>query len=271
MSGYTSPIYSSVKAATAKMAHQFADGTDAGFGCEKRDWEAFPYGSQRPRFVEDGNFKIIPRNEQVDRLEAMEKEKATLTHLHKYYKTPIKNQSSTSHCWAFGSCSAFESARAKAGLPYIEFSPDSLAGPINNWRNRGGYGESALDYMENHGVLPVSTWPYGYYKSDKYEDKGLRAENKCIESYDLIENGMDAGERWDVYVTAMLLAFGTNPAFNHWRHLVAGMQPLAKNGKIDDGLILNSWGTGYGDNGFGIMYGWKAIPDDVQAFRVASQ
>lgn len=271
MSGYTSPIYNSVKAATATSSYQFTDGSDAGFGCEKRDWQENPYGSSRPRFMEDGGFSLIPRNEWVDRLEAMETEKATLTDLHKYYKIPIKSQASTPHCWSFGTASSFELARARAGLPYIEFSPDSVAGPINNYRQKGGWGDSAVDYITKHGILPVSQWPYQWTRSDKYEDKALRAEHKCFESYDLIDNRMNREERWSVYVTALLLGFAGNPAFNHWGHLVCGTQPLAKNGRITDGLILNSWGENYGSGGFGIMYGAKAVPDDVQVIRVSSQ
>ncbi len=244
------------------------DGHKREFGYTPRDWQSKPFGSVAKPFHDA--FQIIPRNEWADRIEANEKEKATLADLVDYVKIPVKDQNGLGHCWAYGVTTAFEIARAKANLPYIDFSPDSVAAPINNYRNQGGWGINAIEYMQEHGVLPASVWPYHHYRNNSPENKELRSENKILEFYDVIDPSMNAGERMDAVVSAGLYGFSCAVAYNWWGHLVASLDPVIQGRNKYALMILNSWGSRWGDNGKGILAGSKAIPDECEAIRVAS-
>ena len=271
MSNYTSPAMQAMPVfgtQTYPRINEQVDGHSRQFGYSPRDWKSQPFGSTAKPFHE--SFQIIPRNEWSERIEANENEKATLADLVDYAKIPVKDQNGLGHCWAYGTVTAFEIARAKANLPYIEFSPDSVAAPINNYRNQGGWGANAIAYMQKHGVLPASVWPYHHYRDNSPEDKTLRAENKIIEFYDVIDPSMNANERLDAVVSASLQGFSCSVAYSWWGHLVASLDPVIEGRNKYALMILNSWGERWGKRGKGILSGSKAIPDECEAIRVAS-
>jgi hypothetical protein len=49
--------------------------------------------------------------------------------------------------------------RVCANLPFVRLSPFSVACPIKNFRNNGGWGTQALAYMVEHGVAAEEFWP----------------------------------------------------------------------------------------------------------------
>ena len=76
--------------------------------------------------------------------------------------------------------------------PYKRLSPASVAAPIKGYRNQGGWGSQALEYIIDHGVSSEEVWPQNAIDK-KYFD-GSRddaAENKVTEWFDLAPNNFD--------------------------------------------------------------------------------
>lgn len=103
---------------------------------------------------------LIPWAEFPDRIADMERSKTTLVDI--WAQSPIGKpmQSYLNYCWTWCVVDAMLVFREAEGLPYVPLSPSSVAGPIMNFANVGGWPEQALDWIMKHGVAPVSHVPY---------------------------------------------------------------------------------------------------------------
>lgn len=72
---------------------------------------------------------------------------------------PCKDQNGHGYCWAYGAISAVEISRLMQGLPYIEFSPHSVAAGYMRGADRGGWASMAYEWAQEHGIVPDSLWP----------------------------------------------------------------------------------------------------------------
>lgn len=213
-----------------------------------------PYMSPFPQEL------YIPRSEWDDRIEEMEREKSSAHDVALQAGVRIKDQDGYGYCWAFGTCSAVELARSYAGLPYVELSATSVAGPVKNYRNQGGWGKEALDYSVEHGWAPVSLWPEvpagASSRYDTHECQLERAKNKVTEWWEIQPRDFDA------MASALLHQFAAGAGYNHWGHLICNCKLVKKNGQYGV-FFRNSWKASWGDNGCGVLLGGKAIPDGV--------
>jgi hypothetical protein len=149
--------------------------------------------------------------------------------------------------------------RALQGQPLVVLSPESIAGPIKNWRNVGGWGQDALDqlmsvgacredYMDSANSLSPRRWKSGW--------EADCANHKITAAWANIDDG-----DFDGVMTAALLRLPVSIGLSWWSHQVIVTSPVdLGNGKF--GVeFRNSWGSSFGSDGFDILAESKAQPD----------
>ena len=212
-------------------------------------------------FTTPFSLPLIPRSEWADRIQEMEQTKSRLTDLGKQHGITVKSQDGIGYCWAFGTVTACEYARARMGLPHVELSATSVAGPIKNYADRGGWGKEAFDYIVPKGIAPTSMWPeVPTGRNPRYDTPESQAERQKFRFTEWFE--IRRGD-FDALMTALLNRMPAAIGLNWWGHLVCALDPVALPGGGFGVRIQNSWGTNWSEGGFGILTQSKATPDDI--------
>jgi hypothetical protein len=170
-----------------------------------------------------------------------------------------KDQDGTNYCWVYASASSVEAIRALQGQPYVNLSPESIGGPVRNWRNQGGWGLEALeqlqtvgacrmDFMDKPNSLSPSRWKSGWQADC--------ANYKITEAWATIDDG-----DFDAVFTAALLRLPVSIGLNWWGHQVLITAPVVFDNGSFGVEFRNSWGADYGDDGFATLTENKAQPD----------
>ena len=206
-----------------------------------------PFGAAGMPPFEESGFPVIPRSEWRARCEEMVRLKSRVSDMVKF---PSLNQSQTHFCWANGVVHAMMIKRAEQGNPYIPLSPASVAAPINNYQNEGGWGEEAVKYAVKYGVARQSVWPANYYKNKQYLEAGLKdgANFKILEVWDGRSNNFDQ------LATLCLMRKPGPIGLNWWGHLICFCDLVEIESNHWGIRIRNSWGENDGaknDHGFG--------------------
>jgi hypothetical protein len=220
-------------------------------------------GYANARFSAMPDSMLIDKSEWRDRINAKQKDQAQVSDLLIYKKLPPKNQASTSYCWNTAPVGGYEAQRVIMNMPYVEFSNASVGGPVTGFKDRGGWGDDALDQMENAGVCPSEFWPNNAINKKYYtaENKQRAMENRIADGWWKLEGG-----HIEQVASLALQNIITQVGYDWWGHEVYVCDLLWDGDFMF--RIRNSWGD-IPDfpNGFGILKGRKMIPSDAVAFR----
>lgn len=260
-------------------------------GLVPRDYAAYPRGCYAGLAAVD--FPTIPRAEWSERVRDKVARKAQLSDILLAKNVPCLDQNGRGYCWAHSTTGAVQAARAVMNEPVVGLSAYSVACKIKNFRDQGGWGAQSAEFIAANGVADETVWPQRAV--DRALDNAATWENAkkyrlTAQLADMAAGQYDRNLTFDQYATCWLLNNPTVDDHNFWGHsifgcdLVDGAQARsttrAGSGKLmslDEfdlawgmndpvtagfgGRFRNSWGLSYGDRGFGVLTGSKAVPD----------
>jgi hypothetical protein len=184
------------------------------------------------------------------------------------------DQGQTNFCWCYAVVKGMALQRLKQGETYVELSPESMAGPLTNYANangdpvgQGGYGIQSATFAVTDGPCSKRLWlPHHIARSmNTPEVQEDRKNYRGVEFFDLGRDNLQA--LWSCVVLDMPVALGVDD----WGHeiLVVALfiDPRTKN---ICGIIDNSWGSGWGKNGRGVLTPQRMRGDGVVIATVTS-
>jgi cathepsin L len=166
--------------------------------------------------------------------------------------SPVKNQGQCGSCWAFSTTGVLESWSLIKGQS-VSLSEQQLVDCSRSYGNQGcqgGWPSSALNYVKDHGITTESAYPYvgqnkacgtngGSFKISSYASySGCNGLSSAINGKP-ISVTVDA-TNWSPYKSGIFNNCGAS--INHAVLLVGVVGGAWK--------IKNSWGTGWGEQGF---------------------
>lgn len=230
-------------------------------GLIPRDYSEHPYGELCQAF----DLPLIPRSEWPERVEEMERTKTRLSDLCTAAGLICLDQNGTNYCWANGPVYCVEVVRVVQNQTLVYLSPGSVAGPIKNYRNVGGWGSQALKYIIEKGIVPVSLYPANQVRNGHNENtRQVALQYRVQEWYDL------RSRNFDQLMTCLLLRIPVAVGYNWWGHEVSAIDPVVISSGKYGIRIRNSWGMSYGDRGYAVLNESKGTPDDAVAPRVTT-
>ena len=155
-----------------------------------------------------------------------------------------------SSCAAESATSGLALVNAIAGLPKVIYNPLSVYVFVNGGRDAGSRLDENLRRLQTHGVLREEDFPYS---------RGL-----VKPPAELFEGADKLGEVYEIYHSSTSRRVRRAKSAVHLGYpVVAGSKGHAVLIVYDDGsnypLVLNTWDTTWGDNGFGKWDTWEAL------------
>lgn len=242
-------------------------------GLIPRDLNRFPRGCYATVAAVD--FPLIPTSEYSERIKYREETKSQLSHLRRISgpnggHIPSLDQNGVGYCWNHSATMANMLNRAVAGLPYVKLSAFAVGCMIKNYKDEGGWGALALDFLTTKGQPSVDFWPEK--SMDRKNDNPQTWENallhKVTEGWiDLATAVYDRNLSDQQICTLLLSGIPVISDFNWWGHSVVLLDLV----EVEPGSFgkrgLNSWTDSYGDLGEFVLRGSKAHVDGAVAPR----
>lgn len=229
-----------------------------GAGYIPRDYSKSPHGSLA--FAAPFKQPLIPRSEWDRRIQQIEAEGASLDLLAQKAGVETVSQGSTNFCWGFAAIRAIEIQRACQGEPTIALSPASVCAPITRYRNEGGWSTDAIEHIATDGVATAEQWPITAIDR-QYDTEEVRTSRQAFK----VRQWIDIKRRsFDELMTVLLMGYPVAVGYLWWGHAVCAVRPVKT--KYGYGtMIWNSWGKEFGDGGFAVLTGDRAVADDAVA------
>lgn len=216
---------------------------------------AIPRAPRMPREL------IIPESEFQERIKEKEERKNRLSDIADRAGLPCKDQQQTNYCWINAPTYALELIRVVQNQPMVILSPASGGARIKNFRNVGGWGEEALEWIVENGLCPVDVWPANHWNSNKFATAAnieLAKQYRCLEWCEAEPRNMQE------LISLLLHNIPVPVGYNWWGHEVTAVDAVWIDGRAWP-RIRNSWGMGWGSQGYGILQGDRAPADDAVA------
>jgi hypothetical protein len=209
---------------------------------------------------------LIPRSEWQARIQERKDRKITNRILIENAKLPPKDQGQTNYCWINSPTCAVESTRVIQNQEPVILSAASAGAQIKRYRNVGGWGKEGLQFVSDHGLMPESVWPKNVINGGQ---KYATDENKAVAmNYRAQEWMVLSTDNMDEVISSLIHGFIGCSGLAWWSHEVTYFDVDWVDGAPAI-VFRNSWGAGYGTNGFAILQGGRMEPDDYVALRSA--
>ncbi len=231
-------------------------------GHDRRDFGANPLESKP--YTLPFTIPLIPQSAWSDLIKKKTADKSRTSDIVTQKGLVALNQQQTEFCWCNAPTNTVRINRAKMNEPYIDLSPASVACKINGFRNQGGNGGTAIGYISDNGIVPVSLWPANAISRayDTPQAAQARQRYKITQWLDLQPGNMNQ------VATMLLNNIPIAVGYDWWSHEVTLLDLVEVSPGVFGVLIWNSWGADWpsaGANGFSILSGRRMLPDDGQA------
>lgn len=245
------------------------DGHQVRSGYVKRDSNLYPQGIYGSAMAFD--MPLIPRDQWSERIKEMEATKTRLSDVYKAAGYIAKDQNGQGYCWAYSVTACVQAIRAASNMPFEVLSAHSVACKIKNFKDQGGWGALALDFITENGIVPESLWPAksmsrSYDTQSNWDEARKYRVAEGWQDMDLAV--YDRNLTFEQTMTCLLNRIPVVGDFDWWGHSVCLMDPVETSPGQFGERGINSWTENWGDKGWFVLKGSKAQLNGGVAPRV---
>lgn len=245
-------------------------------GCIEPDYKMHPEAVP-PRKVLPSEIKLVPWSDMSAVLKEKKERRSALSDIRRTSgpngaRIPSLQQNTGDgrwgYCWAHSATMAHMLLRAVMGLEYVKLSAFMVAAIIKNYKDQGGWGSLALQFIEQNGQCTDAEWPELHVdpRLDTPAMRAVAARHKVTADFADVNAALwDRNISFQAVLSLLIAGVPVVGDYNWWGHSVVLMDAV----EIEPGSYgvkgLNSWGDQFGENGEFVLQGNRAVPDGAVA------